>query len=238
MSLKLHGFPLSTCTRRVAVVAKEKNVPYELVVVDLLKGEQKSAAFLAKQPFGQVPYIDDEGFELFESRAISRYIATKWADQGTPLIPADLKAQSLFEQAASIEQNDFDIFASGYCAEKVFNPRKGIPTNEERAAWLLKTLEAKLDVYDQILGKQKYLAGNVRPLTSFAYHILIMAVCARRLQEITLADLFHLPYGALLIQLGQDLFSPRPNVSRLVAAQMLSSGLIVDWIVSNFKVVE
>ncbi|KAA1475510.1 glutathione S-transferase-like protein [Dentipellis sp. KUC8613] len=192
MTLKLHGFPISTCTRRVAVVAKEKNVPYEFVSVDLLNGEHKGAAYLAKQPFGQVPYIDDEGFELFESRAIARYIATKWAAQGTPLIPTGLKAQSLFEQAASIEQNDFDSFASGYCAEKVFNPRKGIPTNEERAAWLLTTLEAKLDAYDKILSKQKYLAGD----------------------EITLADLFHLPYGAMLIQLGQDVFSPRPNVSR------------------------
>lgn len=48
---------LSTCVRRVAVVLREKDVPYELVPVDLMKGEHKSPAFLEKQPFGQVPYI-------------------------------------------------------------------------------------------------------------------------------------------------------------------------------------
>jgi hypothetical protein len=38
----------------------------------------------------------------------------------------------------------------------------GVPTNEERVKELVGTLEQKLDVYDVILGKQKYLAGNVR----------------------------------------------------------------------------
>ena len=54
----LIGFPTSTCTRRVAVVLKEKNIPYEFVTVDLTKGEQKDGQYLAtKQPFGQVPVL-------------------------------------------------------------------------------------------------------------------------------------------------------------------------------------
>ncbi|OJA20701.1 hypothetical protein AZE42_12978 [Rhizopogon vesiculosus] len=55
--VKLYGFPTSTCTRLVALVCKEKEVPYELIPVDLTKGEQKAPDFVAKQPFGQVPYI-------------------------------------------------------------------------------------------------------------------------------------------------------------------------------------
>jgi glutathione S-transferase len=62
MALKLYGFPLSTCTRRVALIAKERNLPYELHVVDLLKGEQKQPGHLAHQPFGVVPYIDVRRF--------------------------------------------------------------------------------------------------------------------------------------------------------------------------------
>ncbi|KAI0300725.1 hypothetical protein B0F90DRAFT_1722838 [Multifurca ochricompacta] len=57
MSFKLHGFSLSTCTRRVALVAKERNIPYELVPVDLRLSEQKKPTHVAHQPFGQVPYI-------------------------------------------------------------------------------------------------------------------------------------------------------------------------------------
>jgi hypothetical protein len=49
---------------------------------------------------------DDDGFGLYETRAICRYIATKYADQGTKLIPdanADPKTIALFEQALSVE---------------------------------------------------------------------------------------------------------------------------------------
>jgi hypothetical protein len=57
MVLKLYGTGQSTCTRRVATVLHEKNIAFELVVVDLMKGEHKSPEYLKKQPFGQVPYI-------------------------------------------------------------------------------------------------------------------------------------------------------------------------------------
>ena len=57
MSFKLHGIPFSTCTRRVALIAKERNVPYEVVPVNLQQAEHKNPPHLAHQPFGQIPYI-------------------------------------------------------------------------------------------------------------------------------------------------------------------------------------
>jgi glutathione S-transferase len=57
MVLKLYGYRTSTCTRRVGVVLKEKNVPFEFIAVDLQKGEHKQPEYLKKQPFGVVPYI-------------------------------------------------------------------------------------------------------------------------------------------------------------------------------------
>lgn len=71
---------------------------------------------------------------------------------------------------------------------------RGLTTNEERVKELYATLEAKLDAYNTILGKQKYLAGD----------------------QITLADLFHLPYGFMLGQAGYDIMTQKPNVARLV----------------------
>ncbi|KZP02985.1 thioredoxin-like protein [Athelia psychrophila] len=121
MVLKLYGSPISTCTKRVAVVLKEKNVPFEFIAIDFRKGEHKAPDFVAKQPFGQVPFIDDDGFILYESRAIGRYIATKYASQGPALIPlGDLKANALFEQAASSEQANFDAVAHVLSYEKWF----------------------------------------------------------------------------------------------------------------------
>lgn len=122
MTIKVVGSPRSTCVRRVTLVLKEKGIPYEIEPIDFAKGEHKSAEFRKYQPFGQVPYIVDDGFVLFESRAIGRYLASKFRDQGPSLVPdpADLKASALFEQAASIELTNFEPYASGIAFEKVF----------------------------------------------------------------------------------------------------------------------
>jgi glutathione S-transferase len=139
MVLKLCGFSISTATRRVAVILKEKEVPFELIKIDFLKMQHKSAEYLQYQPFGQVPYIvsiwgripyllfhakccsqDDDGFILYESRAICRYIEAKYPNQGTSLIPTDPKANALFEQAASVESFNFDPKASELTAEVLY----------------------------------------------------------------------------------------------------------------------
>jgi len=57
MVLKLFGYYLSSATARVATVLREKKIPFEFVLVDLQKGEQKLPAYIEKHPFGQVPYI-------------------------------------------------------------------------------------------------------------------------------------------------------------------------------------
>jgi glutathione S-transferase len=57
MVLKLYGIFFSPWVRLVAAILQEKQVPYELVSVDLANGEHKSPDYLAKHPFGQVPYI-------------------------------------------------------------------------------------------------------------------------------------------------------------------------------------
>ncbi|EIW80708.1 glutathione S-transferase C-terminal-like protein [Coniophora puteana RWD-64-598 SS2] len=194
MALKLCGSPISTRTRTVAATCKELNVPYEFVNVDLAGGEHKTAEFTAAHPFSQIPYIDEDGFKLFESRAISRYLAKKYAGDNTKLIPTGPKEEALFEQGVSIESSNFYPSAIGYASEKVFKPYNVQYDSQTRAADCLATLNVKLDAYDVLLGKQKYIGGN----------------------EYTLADIFRLAYGALaLIQGGQvALFESRPSVAR------------------------
>ncbi|GLB40979.1 putative glutathione S-transferase [Lyophyllum shimeji] len=192
MVLKLYGAAISTCSQRVLVVLREKQVPFELIEVDFANREHKSPEYLAKQPFGQIPYIDDDGFILYESRAICRYIAAKYADQGTKLLPTGLKQNALLEQAASIEQSNFEPSAYGAVFEKLFKPLLALVPDQTVFEEHLKKLDAKLDAYEVILSKQKYLAGD----------------------QITLADLFHLPYGTYLAQAGSNIMETKPNVAR------------------------
>ncbi|CAF0760156.1 unnamed protein product [Adineta ricciae] len=195
MPIKVYGLAMSTCTQRVTTTLAEKGLKYELVNVDFAAGEHKSPKYLEeKQPFGVIPVlIDEDGFKIYESRAICRYLEIKYKGKGTELIPSkDAAAQGLFEQAASIETGYFDPYASPIVYERVFKKMKGLGESDEaRVATLKQQLSEKLDVYDKILSKQPYLAG----------------------QEFTLADLFHLPYGSWLVKLGEgNLFESRPNV--------------------------
>ncbi|MBH0005034.1 glutathione S-transferase N-terminal domain-containing protein, partial [Pseudoalteromonas sp. SWYJZ12] len=182
------------CTRRVGTVLREKKIPFELVEVDLMKGEHKAPAYLEKQPFGQIPYIDDDGFILYESRAISRYLDAKFPDHGPKLLPTDLKKYALFEQAASVELNNFDPYASKAVSEIIFKPYLGLTPDPAAFQELINQLAARLDAYEVILSKQKYVAGD----------------------EFTLADIFHLPYGDMLAAAGSNILldEARPNVAR------------------------
>jgi glutathione S-transferase len=57
MVLKLYGFDHSPNVTRIVVVLLEKNIPFQFVTVNRVAGEHKTPDYLAKQPFGQVPYI-------------------------------------------------------------------------------------------------------------------------------------------------------------------------------------
>ncbi|KAH8821373.1 putative glutathione S-transferase [Xylogone sp. PMI_703] len=184
MVVKIHGSPFSTCTQRVVTVLLEKKVPYEIVVLDFAKAEHKSESHLQKQPFGKVPVLEDEdGFLVYESRAIAQYIALKYRNQGTDLFPADgdFEGFALLQQGISAELSNFDPPVSEIAHEKVFKGMAGGgPADEARVAALTAQLETVLTAYERILSKQKYFAGD----------------------KLTLADLFHLPYASFVENVG------------------------------------
>ena len=123
MVVKLYGHPLATSGHRVQVVCEELNIPYELVTLPIEKNVHKTPEFLAHQPFGQMPYMEDDGFELFETRAICRYLVVKYGGIGT-LLPAqsDVEKTAKFEQAASGELNNFEAPVTQLAWEVRYKP--------------------------------------------------------------------------------------------------------------------
>ncbi|KAJ7754640.1 glutathione S-transferase [Mycena maculata] len=193
MVLKLYGTAgANGTTRIVALTLAEKQIPFEMVPISLA-GENKTPEYLAIHPFGQVPAIDDDGFILYESRAICRYLAEKYQDQGTKLIPTELKAKARFEQAASLEFANFNPYAWTIYFEGLNKARRGVAKDEAAYDNAVAQLSNTLDVYEVILGKQKFLAGD----------------------EFTLADLFHIGFGVFLAPAGCDLMTTKgPNITR------------------------
>jgi len=136
-----------------------------------------SPEWLKHQPFAQLPYLEDtdKGIDLFESRAIVKYIGLV---ANSPLVPDprrdDLVTWAKFEQACSVEYSDFEPSAVSLFIElgikAIFNqPPLEVLVEQHKA-----TLEKKLQGYERMLSSQAYLAGD----------------------KMTVADLFHLPHGA------------------------------------------
>jgi glutathione S-transferase len=116
-AMKIFGHPGSTCTRKVLMTLHETKTPFEFVLVDFAKGEHKLPAHLARQPFGQVPALEDGSFSMYESRAMARYIDGK---AGGLLTPSDPHERARMEQWMSVETSNFAPHAMKFVYHSVF----------------------------------------------------------------------------------------------------------------------
>lgn len=78
---------------KAPICAEELGIPYNYVVIDFEKGQQRSAEYLLINPKGQIPalYDSDEDLTLAESAAILEYLATKYRDRAPRLFPAAVR---------------------------------------------------------------------------------------------------------------------------------------------------
>jgi len=116
----------------------------------------------------------------------------KYADQGTPLLPTGLEATTRYQQAVFVEASHFNDHAHQALKERYYKRYRNLPSDEAAYAKHIADLTVKLEVYDKILSKQKYLVGD----------------------EITLVDLYHLPVADLLALVGCNVMEVKPNVAR------------------------
>jgi len=81
-SIRLHHHPLSGHVHRVELFLNLLGLPFEKVHVEFARAEHKSAAFLAINPFGQLPVIEDGNLVIADSNAILVYLALTYDDTG------------------------------------------------------------------------------------------------------------------------------------------------------------
>jgi glutathione S-transferase len=147
--MKLYSGRRSPNARKVRLLAKELDLPLEIVNPDFAKGELRTGDFLALNPNGKVPVLDDDGFVLWESCAILRYLAEKRPDRN--LVPSDRRERAVVDQwvlwwAAHCEPALLQLVY-----EKLVKPFLKIGSADER---LVAAAETELARYLPILDKQ------------------------------------------------------------------------------------
>jgi len=182
--MKIYGHPMSTCTRKVLMTLAETKTPHEFVMVDFAKGEHKQPPHLARQPFGQVPALEDSGLELYESRAICRYINDK---VGGALVPKDLADRARMEQWISVETSNFTGPVMKFVFHHILKYEQTPAVLEAAAA----QLQTPLAVMDKQLASHPFIAGG----------------------SFTLADICFMPYVEYAMMTpAKDLFTKHPHV--------------------------
>ncbi len=89
VSMKLYTNPISPNSRKARAVARHIGLDVDEIGVDLKGGEQKSEAFLKKNPNGMVPVLEDGDLTLFESNAIALYLGDRPSSSLSLASPAE-----------------------------------------------------------------------------------------------------------------------------------------------------
>jgi glutathione S-transferase len=155
MSLVLHGYHYSVYNRIARLTLAEKGVAYDRVEVNPF-GEIP-AEYLAIHPFGRVPTLVHDGFVLYETGAITRYIDR--AFPGPALQPATPRALARMDQLiAIIDSYGYWPMVRQVFSHRVFRTAAGRPVDEAEIAQGLAGA-AKVLAALEALASEPFLAG-------------------------------------------------------------------------------
>jgi glutathione S-transferase len=186
--MKIYHHPFSSNARKAVMTAYLLDIPAEFVVVDLAKGEQRQPEFLAKNPNGKVPVLEDGELFLWESHAIMAYLGDTKGD--SPLYPRDAKKRALVNQwmfwASHHWSPTIGILNFENVLKKMFG--QGDP-DAGRVAATETQLKQLAAVADEHLSKNAWLCGDTMTLAEVAVACPMMTMAMAKLP---LGDYKHL----------------------------------------------
>lgn len=163
-AIKLYNFPRSGHAHRAELMLSLLQLPTELILVDLAKGEHKQPQFLALNAFGQVPVLDDQGVVLADSNAILVYLAQKYGNGRW--LPTDPVGAAKVQRWLSVAAGQIAFGPGRARLITVF----GAPYDAEEAITRSHDL---LKVIDQELTNSHYLVGNEPTIADIAAYSYI-----------------------------------------------------------------
>ena len=152
----IYGIPGSPYVRSALLGAAEKGVPYRLA--PLAMGGHRSEAHLARHPFARVPTLEHDGFALYETQAILRYLDA--AFPGPRLEPADPKQAARMNQVIGVV--DWYLFPGTTATigwNRIMAPKFGMPVDEALIAKSVPKAQLCLGELGRLLGDTAFMAG-------------------------------------------------------------------------------
>ncbi len=163
--VRLFWHPLSGHCHRVQLMLSLLGRPVELVEIDLLGGENRAPTFLARNPLGQVPVIEDGGLILADSNAILVYLALAY-DPARRWLPADPASAAAVQGWLSL--------AAGPLVQGPSTARLirllGLPGDHERAVAAAESLLGHLERH---LEDRAFLVGGGATIADLAHYAYV-----------------------------------------------------------------
>jgi glutathione S-transferase len=155
----IYGPGYSTYARTARLALEEKGADYDMEDVDIFTGKHQEPAHLARCPFGKVPALEHDGFKIYETDAIVRYINE--AFPGTDLEPGDAKSHARIAQAIGIVNSyAYPSMITGIVIQRVVMPMMGNDPDEEVIAAAVPKAETSAAALDALIGQNKFVAGD------------------------------------------------------------------------------
>lgn len=155
----VYGADYSRYVRIVRLALAEKGVGYELVPVDVFAEGGPPAWYLERQPFGRIPAFEHDGFRLYETSAITRYVDEAFS--GPALQPAEPRLRATMNQIIGlIDSYAYRTLVWDIYVETVSRPRDGGSTDEARVAHALPVARTCLAELARLKLPGEWLLGN------------------------------------------------------------------------------
>ncbi|XP_048564619.1 glutathione S-transferase 1-like [Triticum urartu] len=156
--VKLYGMTMSWNVTRCVAALEEAGVEYDVVPIDFGAGEHKTPDHLARNPFGQMPVLQDGDFYVWESRAICKYTCRK--NKPELLKEGNLKESTMVDVWLEVEAHQYTAALEPIILECLVRPMFRRATDQKTVEDNLVKLKKVLEVYEARLTKCKYLAGD------------------------------------------------------------------------------
>ncbi|MCO5583822.1 hypothetical protein L7F22_037737 [Adiantum nelumboides] len=163
--LRLFVDRLSQPSRAIVIFCLANGLDAEENLVDVGKGEHKKPKYRAINPMGLVPAIDDDGFYLFESHAILRYLASAYPNVKDHWYPVDVKKRAQIECILDWHHTNLRRGSAGLVMNRVIAPALGRPLDAKAASESEVVLKASLDKINTFWLNENgsFLTGSSQP---------------------------------------------------------------------------